>query len=216
MKIIPAIRMFGASIGFTAALLLFRVFYSGSLVYLFFAWNIFLAVIPLATSILLLRVKNGLIQWLLVAAWLLFLPNAFYIITDMVHLRPRFPVPYWLDIILVFSAAMNGLMLAFASIFQVEIFLRSKFGKYQVSGILVLCLFLSSFGVYMGRFLRWNSWDIISDPMSLCLAITDRIMNPTSHPRTWGMTILFAVFFMIFYQLIKNIIHSIRNETTDR
>jgi uncharacterized membrane protein len=212
MKIIPAMQMFAASIGFTAALLLFRIFYSGSLVYLFFAWNLFLASVPLAAGILLLHVKNKTMQWLLVSVWLLFLPNAFYIITDMVHLRERYPVPYWLDILLVFSAAMNGLMLAFASLFKVEIFLRSKFSKHLVSVILVLCLFLSSFGVYLGRYLRWNSWDIISDPAGLGLAITGRFMDPFSHPRTWGMTLFFSVFFMITYQLIKNIIHSNRTE----
>lgn len=205
MKINSIAHLLALTVGFTLSLLLFRVFYSGSIMYIFFGWNLFLASVPLAISSCLFNVTNKNIQCLLFASWLLFFPNSLYIITDLVHLKARYPVPLWFDTILVFSAACNGLIMAYASLQQVELFLGSKFSRSKTSIIICACLFLSSFGIYLGRFLRWNSWDVLSDPLGLILQITDRIFDPFDHPRTWGMTIVFTIFFSIFYFTIKSL-----------
>jgi uncharacterized membrane protein len=205
MNINPIVRLLTLMAGFTILLLLFRVFYSGELMFIFFGWNLFLAAIPLAVNVLLSKAKNKKIQWLLFALWLLFFPNSLYIITDLLHLKERYPVPLWFDIVLVFSAAFNGLIIAYTSLRHTELFLRSKFNRLKSNMIICVCLFVSSFGIYLGRYLRWNSWDILTDPFGLMLQVTDRIFNPFEHPRTWGMTIVFTIFFSIYYFTVKKL-----------
>ncbi len=99
------------SVGFTLLLILSRVFYSGSFTYLFFAWNLFLAGVPLFVSGLLNEFKKRKFQIVFFITWLLFFPNALYIITDLIHLRERGNVPLWFDVILIFSASINGLIM---------------------------------------------------------------------------------------------------------
>lgn len=100
-------------IGFTLFLLAIRIVLTGELVYIFLSWNLFLAWIPFAISQELIGARNRWNIFFLTAIWLLFLPNAPYIITDFLHLNQRPPIPYWFDILLLFSAALNGLYLDF-------------------------------------------------------------------------------------------------------
>lgn len=205
MKINSVTPVLVIAMGFTISLLIFRIYYSASLMYLFFVWNLFLAALPLKINVHLSKAKNKIIQWMLFALWLLFFPNSLYVFTDFVHLKERYPVPLWFDAILVFSAAMNGLVLAYLSLHQIEIFLKSKFSHNKSTLIVYASLFLSSFGIYLGRFLRMNSWDIISNPAGIIFQVFDRVVNPFEHPRTWGMTIVFTGFFSIFYYTMKTL-----------
>ena len=205
MKVSSIAYLLALSIGFTISLISFRIFYSGSLMYIFFCWNLFLAGIPLGLSYFLAEVKIKKIQWLLFAVWLLFFPNALYIITDLIHLKERYPVPLWYDSILIFSAAVNGMVMAFMSLQMIEVFLRSTFNKNKTTIIIFGCLLVSSFGIYLGRFLRWNSWDILLNPLSLLDQISQRFINPFAHPRTWSITLVLTMFFTIFYFLIKKL-----------
>lgn len=198
-------RLLVLPVGFTISLIVFRVIYSGSLMYLFFIWNLFLAAIPFVLSSYLIQLKNKKIHWMLFITWILFFPNALYIITDLVHLKERNNIPLWFDVILIFSAAANGLVMAFISLYQVELFLRLRFNNKKVNLILYSCLFISSFGVYVGRFLRWNSWEIFFNPFQFIFEILQPFINPLHHPRTWAMTIIFFLFFGIFYFIIKKL-----------
>lgn len=192
------------AIGFTAILILVRMIYSGSQMYVFLAWNIFLACVPLLFSRLLPTFKTKkFYQLLLFGAWLLFFPNSLYIITDLVHLRARPPVPLWYDIILVFSAAANGLLVAFISLSDIEKFLRTKFNFMQVRFILMACLFAGSFGVYLGRYLRLNSWDIITNPVGVISGISKMIIYPHENLQTWYITCLLSIFFAAIYFTIQ-------------
>ena len=114
---------------FSLTLLFVRIILTGHLTYAFLAWNLFLAWIPFMISQKLSTEKNRWKILLLFSTWLLFLPNAPYIITDFLHLRQRPPVPYWYDILLMFSAALNGLLLGLASLLIVEKFLIDRYGK---------------------------------------------------------------------------------------
>jgi len=108
---------FFISMSFTGLVLVFRIFYSGSVMYLFLAWNLFHAWIPLVLSSYLAKShQSKYLQWVLLAGWLLFFPNSLYIITDLVHLRKRQNVPLWFDSILLVSAILNGMMMAYASL----------------------------------------------------------------------------------------------------
>jgi uncharacterized membrane protein len=199
-------------LGFTIFLLAARIVLTGELIYIFLAWNLFLAWIPFAVSRKLISVNSRWKIFFLTGLWLLFLPNAPYIITDFLHLKQRVPIPYWYDILLLFSAALNGLLLGLLSLLTVEKFLLNRYGN-RISGIIILCsFFLCAFGIYMGRYLRWNSWDIIVNPGEVATDIMERIFNPFDHFGTWAVTILFGSFFYVMYYSIKNFINSKSNQ----
>ena len=199
-------------LAFTIFLLLVRIVLTSQLTYVFIAWNLFLACIPLIISQKIVGVKNRWKILLLFCAWLLFLPNAPYIITDFLHLKQRPPIPYWYDILLLFSAALNGLLLGLASLLTVEKFLIDRYGN-KISTLLIFCsFFLCSFGIYIGRYLRWNSWDIITNPGDIAFDILTRVINPFDHFGTWSVTFLFGSFFYIVYYSIKNFINTQTNQ----
>lgn len=186
---------------------LFRVFYTDSFVFLFLNWNLFLAFIPWALTSLVvvyprLRKRKVIIPFIL-CCWLLFFPNAPYILTDLFHLRLRTSMPIWFDLVLILSYAWTGLFLGFLSLWDIEKFLLVSIKQKWVSLISGLLLFIGSFGVYIGRFLRWNSWDIITEPFNLAYDIQDRLVNPFQHPTTWGMTLFMGVFLNMLYWSFK-------------
>jgi len=191
---------------FCFCLSIIRFFASENLMFLFLNWNLFLAFIPWATTTLLTlynpeKNKPGLVFLLLI--WTLFFPNSPYILTDLLHLRARPAVPIWFDLILILSFAWSGLAFGFASLLNIESLLTKYIKPKQAQIIIVLMLFVASFGVYIGRYLRWNSWDVINDPSSLFADLGDRFISPFSHPRTWGLTILLGVLLNIMYWSIN-------------
>lgn len=186
---------------------IFRFVYSDTKVFLFLNWNLFLAFIPwLFSSILMIYPrfrKSRLILFGLLISWLLFFPNAPYILTDLFHLRLQSTMPVWFDLVLILSFAWVGLLFGFLSLWDIEKLLMTRIKKKLIPLVSFSLLFLGSFGIYIGRYLRWNSWDIVSQPFSLASDIGDRIVNPFQHPRTWGMTILMFIFLSIVYWSFK-------------
>jgi uncharacterized membrane protein len=79
---------------------------------------------------------------------------------------------------------------------------------------MAVLLFAASFGVYLGRFLRWNSWDIISHPFSLLHDIASRCLHPEDHPRTWGVTVLLGTFLSLVYFSLKELKFQNQHEST--
>lgn len=185
----------------------FRVIESGTPYFLFLNWNLFLAIVPYLLTASISSQKRGRIKRLKIIGvsmvWLLFFPNAPYILTDLFHLRIETSVPKWFDLILIISFAWTGLLLGFLSLMKIEKLYTNFFTKRQVEWLSSSILFLASFGVYLGRYLRWNSWDVINNPSSLLFDISDRVINPFEHPRTWGVTILFGILLNIIYWTIK-------------
>lgn len=191
------------------ALSLFRVFITKSDMFLFLNWNLFLAFIPWAFStILLIKPNVNYKKWYVLAlllSWLVFFPNAPYILTDLFHLKEELSMPLWYDLIMILAFAWTGLLFGFSSLFNIEIFLKRYLRSSLVHLISVFLLFLGSFGIYIGRFLRWNSWDIIREPFTMLYDIGDDIRNPFTHPRAWAMTLLMGVLLNMFYWPIKAI-----------
>jgi uncharacterized membrane protein len=199
-KILPAFFLF---IGLMLAA---RIYYTGKMHYLFLVWNIFLAWIPYFVSSLFVKM-NAAGKWklaLLFFGWLAFFPNALYIVTDLIHLQIESMVPKWFDAVLLFSASFVGLLMAFISLYRVELLLQKMVNKKLLSPLILLILFLGSFGVYLGRFLRWNSWDIIRNPFQLLLSISHRIFSPVDHLQTWTVTVTFTLFFYLLYITVKS------------
>lgn len=182
---------------------LFRFIYTDTKVFLFLNWNLFLAFIPWAlTSLVIVKPKfqkSRLTLIVLLGSWLLFFPNAPYILTDLFHLRLKSSMPIWFDLILILSFAWTGLLFGFFSLWDIEKLLRNFMKRTSVIIISVGLLFIGSFGIYVGRFLRWNSWDILTEPFKLMYDIGDRFINPFEHPRTWGMTIFMGLFLNMIY-----------------
>lgn len=134
--------------------------------------------------------------------WLAFLPNASYLITDVIHFRPVVGVPYWFDLIMFIAFAWTGTVMGIVSLLMMQAVVRQHFGR-AASWLFVLCvLALNSFGVYLGRFQRWNSWDVITNPYSLFIDIAMRFLHPVAHLRTFAFTALFGAMFAIFYLTI--------------
>ncbi|WP_236951666.1 DUF1361 domain-containing protein [Mariniflexile rhizosphaerae] len=187
-----------------------RIKLNHSFFYLFLIWNLFLAIIPFViTSYLTLQPnikKMKLILWF--GIWLLFLPNAPYIITDLMHLRLNPDSYLWLDILVVTSFACNGLLLFYLSVLDMKNILKTYIKKPVNDILLITLLFLSSFGIYLGRFLRYNSWEILSNPKYLILDIFNIALQPITYREAWLFTFLFGIFlnigFWMFTQLYKS------------
>lgn len=182
---------------------IFRFIYTDTKVFLFLNWNLFLALIPwVLTTITILRPsiqKSRMTIIVLLPAWLLFFPNAPYILTDLFHLRSKFSMPLWFDLILILSFAWTGLLFGFLSLWDIEKLLRKKISETTIAILLSGLLFLVSFGIYLGRYLRLNSWDVVREPFQVVYDVSDRIFNPLDHPRTWGLTLFMGLFLNMLY-----------------
>lgn len=185
-----------------------RVVWTGELTHMWLVWNLFLAWLPMLSAIIaynLAQTRVWLI-WMLVLPcmgfWLLFFPNAPYLVTDLIHIQPIDPVPLWYDLIMIATGAWIGFFLGVISLFFMQILITQRLG-HVVGWFFALCsIGLGSFGIYLGRFLRWNSWDILSNPTQLLIDIGSRVQAPFDHPQTLGFSLLFATFFLTLYLVI--------------
>ena len=209
---IPRVRLLvllAVSITFSLLLVYARIQYTHSIAYLFFAWNLILAIIPFAISAVMVTwkgLRNSVVLFIpLFLTWLVFLPNAPYMLTDLFHLKIRMNVPLWYDLILMLSFALNGLVICFVSLMDMQEIIREKFGKFISWSMAFLVLLLSGLGIYLGRYLRWNSWDIIDHPLVLLEDLSERLLNPSAYPQTWGMTLMFAVFLTLGYLIFREL-----------
>jgi uncharacterized membrane protein len=186
------------------ALLAARIVYTGGFNYRFLAWNLFLAWIPLFAALLVWWLDQGRRKfWLPVAllslTWLLFFPNAPYIVTDFQHLTPRQNVPLWFDLVMILSFAWNGLTVGFVSLRIMQQFAQRYTGSVGGWILAIGTLTISGFGIYIGRFLRWNTWDIVTNPHPLLQDIFVRMVDPFGYPRTIGVTVLYSSFLILAY-----------------
>lgn len=186
-----------------AALLALRVIRSGSPMYLFLAWNLFLATVPFAAAVAFSMVQRATARAAWFGVWLLFLPNAPYIVTDFLHLRARNGVPLWFDIALLASYAGAGLLLGYVSVALVQASISRRFGEVAGWCTALTALFLSGFGIYLGRFLRWNSWDALLAPAPLAMEIAHRVIDPFAHPRTFAVTLIYGAALAVGYVALQ-------------
>jgi uncharacterized membrane protein len=154
-----------------------RTHETGDSYYRFLAWNLLLAWIPLVLAIAAYaraRRRIDAVVWLLLVPWLLFFPNAPYLLTDFIHLGEG-PAPLWYDALMLSAFAWTGLLLGFASLYLVQLIVRPVVGPALAWVGLVGVLALASVGVYIGRFVRLNSWDALLHPLSVADVIQDQL-----------------------------------------
>ncbi len=180
--------------GWVAALVAVRIWATGSVFGLFLAWNLVLAAVPLLASTALVRLDGRRAPaWALLAlgaVWLAFLPNAPYILTDLVHLEYRAPVPFWYDLGMLLSGAGVGLLSGYVSLADVQGVVARRWGGRLAWAASVGVLFLSAFGIFLGRVLRWNSWDVVTSPGALVRDVAVHLADP--HATTVVMTLVFG------------------------
>ncbi|MGN6490988.1 MAG: DUF1361 domain-containing protein [Agriterribacter sp.] len=194
------------SLAFTLLMIGARMVYTREPYGLYLIWNLFLAWLPFALSLLLN--KTYIKQWLyylVLVVWLLFFPNAPYIITDFFHLEPRSPVPYWYDLLILFWASWNGCILGFISLMNVERSLSNRYSRKWVNMSVYIFIILCAFGVYAGRFLRWNSWDVVANPHDIVNDVKFIALNPEDNLRTWGVTFFFSLLMIVCYKTLKSL-----------
>ncbi|MFL5950470.1 MAG: DUF1361 domain-containing protein [Gaiellaceae bacterium] len=193
---------------FCVALVLLRFAESGSTKFIGLIWNLFLAWIPFLLAVGVYdrwrRHARGAVPISLGVLWLLFFPNAPYIVTDYVHLERTADAPYWYDAVTVSAFAWTGVLLGFASLFLVQTVVRQWRGV--VSGWLfaAAALALGSLGIYLGRFLRLNSWDALEHPTVLPRILHAVARNPFAYQQSIGVTVLFTVALGLAYVLLYN------------
>jgi len=194
-------------------MLIIRMFFIRDYVFSFIAWNLFLAWIPLLLAYYLyfFTIKRGTyLQAIIFILWLIFLPNAPYLLTDFIHLSTWYRVPLWYDMILFFTFAWIGLSLGAISLFLVEKFLKKSTPARMTAILINFIIILSGFGIYFGRFMRWNSWDIFLHPILVMGDLANAILTPKIFFDVLGFTITWSLFIMGSYYFFKKLLANLK------
>lgn len=171
--------------------------------FVFLLFNLFLAWIPYVTALKIEQMQRlgarriAVLAWM--PLWLAFLPNAPYLITDFVHFRDRPPVPFWYDLTLFFAAACTGLALGLLSLYEVHRVLKQWFSRLLAAFLLLAAMGLSGFGVWLGRFQRWNSWDIVARPDALLRDLAETFTTRHELVHAAGISLLLSGILLIGY-----------------
>jgi uncharacterized membrane protein len=176
---------------------------TGTRTYYFLNWNLLLALIPLFISLIIssgfVKRKPKILTAALFVIWLIFFPNAPYIITDLYYLRRHTEKMFWYDLITILVFAWTGLWAGFFSLDIIRDALLSKLSGIKSIVITCALLFVCGFGIYLGRELRWNTWEVFVEPGKFFLDVIERFINPIRYRRAWGFTFLMGFFLNITY-----------------
>lgn len=191
-------------------LLFARAAVAGQLKLGFLPWNLFLAWIPLifALKVYRLRLAQPHRRGLLLACaamWFFFYPNAPYIVTDLVHWKTRDPIPRWFDLLLLMSFAWTGLFLGYFSLYLMQEVVRAWRGRRWSWAFATVMLALGSIGIYLGRFLRWNSWDVLRPWYLISDAV--RKFHELTEPESAAFALTFFAFALLTYVTLYTMTH---------
>jgi uncharacterized membrane protein len=186
-------------------LLAVRIDRVGEPAFTFLTWNLFLAWVPFGLSlcVAVVHAQGGPrpLLWVFGAGWLLFLPNAPYILTDFIHLGRIGGAPLWFDAALIGAFAAAGLALGLASLLVVHHVVEARAGRVVGWTVAVSSLVLSAIGVYLGRFPRFNSWDVLTDPHGLLEVVLRRLADPLGNPFLLQFGLLMSILLLGSYLL---------------
>jgi uncharacterized membrane protein len=161
-------------------------------------WNLLLAWVPLAIMLLLERTLRRRLwsSWqalVLTLLFLAFLPNTFYLMTDIIHLQETTRTDLMLDVVTFQSFILNGCLLGLVSVYLLHAELRKRLNVMSSWLIIAGTLLVTSFAIYIGRELRWNTWDILLNPASILFQISESLLHPKQHPEAFSITLSFFV-----------------------
>jgi uncharacterized membrane protein len=186
----------------------YRGHHTGDSFYRFLVWNLFLAWVPFLLSLVAYanaRRGNRVAVAGLGVLWLLFFPNAPYLISDFIHLHESRATPLWYDALMLAAFAWTGLLLAFASLYLMQMIWRRAAGAVVAWLGVVAALALASFGMYLGRFLRFNSWDALVRPSGIWHVIRTELENPLRHPRLVASLAVLTAALTIGYLIVYSV-----------
>jgi len=182
--------------------------------YLFLVWNLVLGWLPLLFA-WWLKIRLQKTPWISIGnivitlLWLGFLPNSFYIVSDLIHLYNTGEVSLLYDATMLFSYIFNSYVLGFMSLYIVHKQLIKRLSPRVVHLLIASILLLCSFAIYLGRYLRWNTWDVLINPAGLLFDVSDRIVNPIAHPQAFTTTstffLLLSSMYLVCWQLVAAI-----------
>lgn len=190
-------------------LLMFRIKITASFYLLFLVWNIFLAAIPYGITFLVQLKQhwftNKGVQAVTFLVWLLFLPNAPYIVSDFTHLQWSAPSILPIDATIIGLFSILGLhYMSFSIQDMKKLFFVTLSRKQNLLFTICACI-LIGFGIYLGRYLRWNSWDIMQNPVGLLEDIGTLLIHPLRHKFAWLVTIGYASISWLSIALINKL-----------
>jgi uncharacterized membrane protein len=173
--------------------------------HLFLIWNLFLAWVPVVLALWLeerdrRRPARDWRFWSAAFAWLMFFPNAPYLLTDLKHLKLATRHQWWTDLIIILLFALTGLVLAFLSLHRMHALVARRRGWMAGWAFVLVVTFLTGFGVYLGRFERWNSWDVVVRPIAFAADSPNWLQYHTAQ-----FTILFGLLLATAYALLYSL-----------
>ncbi|MFM2224987.1 MAG: hypothetical protein RJA07_1189 [Bacteroidota bacterium] len=178
--------------------------------FIYLNWNLLLALIPLLFAMLIRKYNlQGIKFWIALLGWMLFFPNAPYLITDLMYLakiKQHTSIPLWFDIIMLSSFAINGLLLGYVSSQIIFKKFQQLYSKWIANFFTISYLMFSGYGIYLGRFSRYNSWDIITNPEALFSSVWQTLLHPIHYKSVYILSILFGTLVcLVFYSLHETI-----------
>ncbi len=182
-----------------------RGHHTGDPYYRFLVWNLFLAWVPFAFALAAYVIARRGRSWgvaVLGVLWLLFFPNAPYLLTDFVHLSESPSAPLWYDALMLASFAWTGLVLGFASLYLMQMIWQRAVGPAVAWLGVLAALGLASFGVYLGRFLGFNSWDALVRPRGIVHVIRTDLEDPFQHPRLFASLLALTASLTVAYTVL--------------
>ncbi len=188
-------------------LILLRILWTGHWNHGYLVWNLFLAWIPLGFALVAywFSEQDWWRDWRFLsasAAWLLFFPNAPYICTDLVHLSSRYHSHFWVDLILLLLFALIGLLVGFASLYLMQSLVVRRLGRIAGWLFVAAVAAVSGWGVFIGRVMRWNSWDVVLNPIDLFTDLARWLSHVPFQPTSATFPMLFAMFIFITYLMV--------------
>ena len=192
--------------------LLIRILESGTTTYYYMVVNLILAWIPLIISSITAKMlqthhknQQRKIFFFCFLLWLVFFPNAPYMVTDIIHLELRDAIPIWFDVLLLESFALAGLFIGYVSLSQMVEIIQTYTNQKKTMILTTILLFITSVGVSLGRFLRFNSWDLVVAPSQIVIRMLSFFSSPSQMLESLGFSFMFFLFLIVFHGLLWSI-----------
>lgn len=185
--------------------------------YWFLFWNLLLAWVPVLFAWMLtnrLKTKSWKepVPIALTLLWLVFLPNSFYLISDLIHLQSTGDIGVLFDAVFFLSCIWNGIVAGMLSIIWVHQAIILRRSRTIAASIIAVVILLVSFAIYLGRALRWNTWDIVANPAGLLFDVSERLINPLGHPQVFVTTFTFFALLGSMYLVIWSFVEVLNSK----
>jgi uncharacterized membrane protein len=209
------VRALLVATGLCGAFFVLRIWHAGAFAYGYLPWNLFLAWIPLGITAVLVRYlrHHRWSSWtslFLTLAWLVFLPNSFYLVSDYVHLQDISPTDALFDVVMFSAFVFTGLLLGYISLFRVHLELSRRLPPVQATTLIAVVLLACSFAMYLGRDLRRNSWDVLASPTGLLFDVSNQFTTLSQAKVMVSTVLLFFAFLAGAYYVGLRVVRAAR------